>query len=797
MLAALFVPLLVTLAGAWLSWRAAWSQAERETVHAADIAAQYAQRILDGLVLRIDRAQAVLAGLTDDDIREREAEIHEALGRGSMDQAAGPEDRQPYEFVYDRDGFPLVARNVFPVQRDTSFGFREFNQSLRDPDAPSPQVSPVYVGTITNRRFFAVTMRREGTGNGLPPGSYDGVINASIYVETVEQALQRLTVGGEHILSLLRSDGLVLARTVPVVPGTRISPTSPMQASFTAGVPSELLIGRSPLDGIARIAAYRRVPGYLVYTSAALDQRAVLRIWLRSLPLLLLVSIPASGGLVLLAWLVQRQSRALSAANDHLEERVAERTASLAESELRLRVAQQSGGVGSWEWNVGTGALLWSETCRQIHGLQPDEPVDCARWLAGIEPTDQAAVQRQLKALLEGPETNWSVVLRYQRHSDGARRWIAERGEMLRRPDGTPWRMLGVTLDVTEQRENEEALRAAGQQARLAIECARLATWELDNTRQSASFSARFAEIRGDAPVPRVNVPTRDVVALVHPADLPVVRAALEAAFAPGSDGFLSYEHRLRASDGSWRWLLVSGAVMERDPATGAATKALGVAQDMTERRMAEETLRLMAREVDHRAKNALSVVMAAVRLSDRSDADAYAEAIEGRVAAMARTHGLLAEQRWKGAELRTLAEAELASFLTPREPDAALGPRVEILGGPIDVDAAAAQGFSMMLHELATNATKHGALSARGGVVRLELRADAAAGEMSLCWLEAGGPRVEPPTDIGFGTQVIDMLAEAQLGGRIAREWRPEGLSLTINIPLERIHPQPRQGAD
>lgn len=788
-LAAVLVPMLVTLAGVWLSWRTTWREAERETMHAADIAAEYAKRVFDGLVLRIDRAQELLAGMTDEEIRNREAELHEALGRGGIDRGASAEDRQPYDFVYDRDAFPLVARNIFPVQRHISFASREFNQSLRDPAAPSPQISPVYVGTVTNERFFAVTMRRERTGNGLPDGSYDGVINASIYIESVERALRRLTGStGGPVLSLLRSDGLVLARTIPVPPGTRVSSASPVLSQMAAGVESQLLVGRSTLDGTRRIAAFRRVAGYPVYTSAALDQAAVLRSWARALPPLLLAGFTASAGLLLLALLVQRQSRALQAANERLEERVARRTAALAESELRLRVAQESGGVGSWDWNIETGALFWSDTCRLIHGLQPGEPVDYTRWMAGVSPEGQAAVQEQVQALLAGQGTAWAVTLRYRRHSDGAERWISARGELLRRPDGAPWRMLGVTIDVTEQRQNEAALRAIEQRASLAIESARLVTWEFDCVRGRTNLSARFAEFVSTSAGPPYDLAADELMALVHPADLAMVQAALEAAFASGSDGVLNYEHRLRAADGSWRWLLVSGAVMERDPATGVATMALGVAQDVTERRLAEDRLRLMAREVDHRAKNALSVVMAAVRLSDRSDPDAFAEAIEGRVAAMARAHGLLAETRWEGAELRALVEAELAGFLATPGSGAAGGPRVEIMGSALQVDAAAAQGFSMVLHELCTNATKYGALSVRCGVVRVELMVDAAAGRMSLCWSENHGPPVKAPEDGGFGTQVINMIVERQLGGEHSRAWRAEGLTLTITVPLDRV---------
>jgi len=118
--------------------------------------------------------------------------------------------------------------------------------------------------------------------------------------------------------------------------------------------------------------------------------------------------------------------------------------------------------------------------------------------------------------------------------------------------------MVAVTLDVTEQRQKEAALRASEQRTRLAINSARLMTWELDTVRGRASLSARFSEVLGDTAVPLYDAPIDALLARVHPADLPVVQAALDAAFAPESDGVLTYEHRLRAADGSWRWLLES-----------------------------------------------------------------------------------------------------------------------------------------------------------------------------------------------------------------------------------------------
>ncbi len=171
----------------------------------------------------------------------------------------------------------------------------------------------------------------------------------------------------------------------------------------------------------------------------------------------------------------------------------------------------------------------------------------------------------------------------------------------------------------------------------------------------------------------------------IHPHD----RAAVEQAFAATAEDrapHFSAEFRVRRPDGSWAWIASHGAAVARDPATGAPVRIAGVAQDVTGRRMAEERQALLAREVDHRAKNALAVVQATLRLTPKDDPVAYARAVEGRVAALARAHTLLAEGRWEGAALRALVEGELAPFRPLSEAQAAAAERRD---GPCGAGAA------------------------------------------------------------------------------------------------------------
>lgn len=215
----------------------------------------------------------------------------------------------------------------------------------------------------------------------------------------------------------------------------------------------------------------------------------------------------------------------------------------------------------------------------------------------------------------------------------------------------------------------------------------------------------------------------------------------------------------------------------------------LGVAyRQIRCRRDAEARQALLAREVDHRAKNVLAVVQSVLRLTPKGDAVAYARAVEGRVAALARAHALLAEEAWAGAELRVLAERELAPYIGGSGDDGCGA--VALLEGPsFPLAATAVQPLAVVLHELATNAAKHGALSAPGGLVRLFWSVEPGAGLLRLRWTESGGPSVSgPPRRRGFGSKVIDATTRGQLGGKAAFEWNASGLCADIAFPLERV---------
>ena len=209
-------------------------------------------------------------------------------------------------------------------------------------------------------------------------------------------------------------------------------------------------------------------------------------------------------------------------------------------------------------------------------------------------------------------------------------------------------------------------------------------------------------------------------------------------------------------------------------PVKNAEGKIIGaskIARDITEQKRSHEQIATLAREAEHRSKNVLASVQAAVNLSRAETPEGLKQAIEGRIRALANVHSLFVESRWIGAELSTIAAQELDPYAAKE--------RVRIEGPPVLLEPNAAQAVAVTLHELATNAAKYGSLSGPGGRVALTW-VHGADRQLVMRWTETGGPAVHVPTRQGFGSRVIGRMI-GQLKGKAHFDWRPEGLVCEI----------------
>jgi len=236
-----------------------------------------------------------------------------------------------------------------------------------------------------------------------------------------------------------------------------------------------------------------------------------------------------------------------------------------------------------------------------------------------------------------------------------------------------------------------------------------------------------------------------------------------------------SYDTVRICKDGS-----VVDVLLTISPVRDSSGRLIGpsrIARDITERKRMEHDVRLLSREVDHRAKNLLAVVQAVVELSNADTMSDLKSVILGRIRALARTHTLLAQSRWAGADLARLVEEELSPYRSKQVL------RAEVSGPEVRLEPSQAQSIAMVFHELTTNAAKYGALSVTAGRIRVEwLRPQN--GKLLLRWAELDGPSTEAPRHVGFGTRVITQIVHYQLRGDVRFDWRTEGLVCEIELP-------------
>jgi PAS domain S-box-containing protein len=340
-----------------------------------------------------------------------------------------------------------------------------------------------------------------------------------------------------------------------------------------------------------------------------------------------------------------------------------------------------------------------------------------------------------------------------------------------------------VALRTAELESSTARLSDSEQRRSLALVAGNMGSWDWDRENGDCFWDEGQCRIFGVDPETFV-VTAESVKALVHPEDWSRLQHAMEQLFFEKKSH--QTEFRVRRPDGEVRWCL--GTAAPTMDATGRIIRLSGVTVDITERKESEVRQALLAREVDHRAKNALAIVQSIVRLTRADSIAAYMTAVEGRIQALSRAHTVLSHSRWQGADLAGLVEEELAPYRGETNE------RIATSGPVVSLQPAAAQTLTLALHELATNAAKYGALSAISGQVRVRWELTTTA--LVLHWEESGGPRTRKPAKLGFGTRIIAASVEGQLGGKAAFNWDENGLHCILNIPRGEKIEQPNAGA-
>ncbi|AGK57611.1 signal transduction histidine kinase [Hyphomicrobium denitrificans 1NES1] len=328
----------------------------------------------------------------------------------------------------------------------------------------------------------------------------------------------------------------------------------------------------------------------------------------------------------------------------------------------------------------------------------------------------------------------------------------------------------------TEQLEHSHAmLQQSEERLRLASEAARLGTFEYDQSEQHLQWSPNIAEVL------HVAVPEHQrfdaFIDLVHADDRDAVRSYFRAAnFA---DTTSELEFRVNGMRGV-AWVLARARAFQTS--SGGSARVIGTLLDITERKSADSHQQLLMAELDHRVKNILANVAAIARLSssNATSIDAFASALDGRIHAMSAAHDLLRQSSWTGVDLHELVAGALEPFRSRTDND------IVIEGDRVRLTSKFAQSMALVLHELVTNAVKHGALSAAGGTVFVGWsRVVSADGEkIKFAWKERGGPPCTKPIRNGFGLTVIRSAA-SECGGQAKMELAAEGFEFSFEGDL------------
>lgn len=326
--------------------------------------------------------------------------------------------------------------------------------------------------------------------------------------------------------------------------------------------------------------------------------------------------------------------------------------------------------------------------------------------------------------------------------------------------------------DTTEHRKIEAELRDTARRLDSILSNTTMAVFLMDE-RQHCVFMNKAAEkLTGYEFHETTGRPLHDIIHHSYPdgSPYPLSECAIDRAFPQKActQGEEMFVHK----DGSFYPIAFTASPIPDD-----GGKVLGTvieARDISAEKRNEETRKVLMHEVDHRARNVLSIVQSLTRLTRAEDLETYKEVLAGRIGALARAQTSLASRQWEGGRLEDVVRDELEA-LCPRDCVDTQGPEVKL--SPEQV-----QPLSMLLHELATNANKYGSCSREGGRIQVVWTVDER--RVTIEWRETGGPAVVPPTREGFGSSLKASVVR-QLHGTISRRWEPTGLVVEVEFPL------------
>jgi PAS domain S-box-containing protein len=391
-------------------------------------------------------------------------------------------------------------------------------------------------------------------------------------------------------------------------------------------------------------------------------------------------------------------------------------------------------------------------------------------------PDDLAVDVMRFELLRQGKVDSYEVEKRDVR-KDGAIIWCRKTVGPIRKGDGSIDYYVSVIEDISARKQAEKELRENEERFRSSLVHSPLPISLFDDRERILAVSRSWLEQTGYSreELPRLEDWTIRAYGERSAEILERLRQIIIISTEPEAR---SAELKIRTKDGRERlWSFVTSP-----QATQSDGRRLFVcvAQDVTDQKAHEEQIQLLMQEINHRARNLLSLVQAIARQTATRDPENFIERFTERIQALAANQDLLVRNEWQGVNLEDLVRTQLAHFID------LVGSRITVHGSPVRLNAAAAQAIGLALHELATNAGKYGALSVETGRVDVGWQLD---GNMfAMSWSECNGPPVFPPKRRGFGSTVVDPMVRQTVNGEVHLDFIPAGVAWNLTCPAANV---------
>lgn len=409
--------------------------------------------------------------------------------------------------------------------------------------------------------------------------------------------------------------------------------------------------------------------------------------------------------------------------------------------------------------------MLCSDNCTEVMGLLSVGPA--AAWPEVILAEDRAPYDQALNGL-SAQSPGLEAEYRVRNAVTGQQVWVLDRGAAEFDAAGRLTGLHGTIIDVSPRMGVERELRTASMLRSVVFTTAHVAAWHLDLRRRELHWSPEMFALYGLDPAK--GQPSREMlVQRIPPAHRQQVRKAFAHAILRG--GSFTLECPIIRPGGAQIWTRLAGDVITDEE--GRAISMHGIVQDITERKTWETRQAMLLRELSHRVKNTLAVVQSLARQTLRSSPStaSFVEAFEGRIRSLAASHSLLTEADWGGARLETIILHQVAALADDNQE------RIRLKGPSVLLSAEVATQLGLVLHELAMNAAKFGALSGSEGQV--DIVWTVTKNRLRLVWREHGGPRIEgEPVYAGFGWMLI-----ASSTIKATRHFRTGGLTCKLEF--------------